>query len=315
MFKTTIFISLFLASIQMSMANELNYNQEINDRINLGDIKYFIQGKAGANPKGNTNCEDGIFYNNHFLAVFDGATDKSGKIYESERKGGRVARDIIIEVFKSLPPEAQKEDILKLINKKYQVFYNAHPDIDFKNNPLFRPTATLIWYSFHHKEMVAIGDSKARIDGKIYNNESKMVDILNSHLRVKVIKELNLTDKEIAENDLGRFYILPLLEKQSEFQNNPKAPDAFQFWAIDGFEVPSDKLKVWKFEKLPQIIELSSDGYETIPDEVSIKAYESELAKLLKEDPMRIHNPSTKGLQKDNASFDDRAILIFQAKN
>jgi hypothetical protein len=36
------------------------------------------------------------------------------------------------------------------------------------------------------------------------------------------------------------------------------------------------------------------------------------LAKLLKEDPMRIKNPSTKGLQKGNASFDDRAVLIYK---
>jgi hypothetical protein len=138
--------------------------------------------------------------------------------------------------------------------------------MDFEKNPLFRPTATLIWYSFHNKELVAVGDSKARIDGKDYNVGSKMVDILNSDLRVKVIETLKLTDKQIAEDDIGRFYILPLLERQSEFQNNPKAPAAFQYWAIDGFEVPADQLRVWKFDKQPSVVELSSDGYETIPE-------------------------------------------------
>lgn len=315
MFRKSLSTVLFLVITQISWANELIYNQEISDKTDLGSINYFIQGKAGANAKGDANCEDGLFYNNHFIAVFDGATDKSGKVYEGDRKGGRVARDIIMESFKALPENAQKEDVLRIINEKYQAFYKAHPDVDFQKNPLFRPTATLIWYSFHNKELVAIGDSKARVDGKIYNNESKMVDILNSDLRVKVIKELGLTEKEIAENDLGRFYILPLLEKQSEFQNNPKAPKAFQYWAIDGFEIPSNELKVWKFEKHPQIIELSSDGYETIPEVVSISAYEEGLAKLLKEDPMRIKSPSTKGLQKGNASFDDRSVLIFKLKN
>lgn len=313
--KKIILTLLFAASIQICWAAELVYDRETSDRIDSGSIEYFIQGKVGATEKGNATCEDGLFYNDHFLAVFDGATDKSGKTYEGGRKGGRVARDIILGVFETLPPDAQKEDVLKVINEKYQAFYQAHPDMDFEKNPLFRPTATLIWYSFHNKEMVAIGDSKARIDGKIYNDGSKMVDILNSDLRVKVIQELGLTEKEVAENDLGRFYILPLLEKQSEFQNNPKAPKAFQYWAIDGFEVPVSELRVWKFEKQPKVIELSSDGYETIPVKASIPDYEAGLAKLLKEDPMRIKNPSTKGLQKGNASFDDRAVLIYRLDN
>lgn len=87
----------------------------------------------------------------------------------------------------------------------------------------------MIWYNFDNNQLVAIGDSKARIDGVTYNDGEKMVDILNSALRVKVIEELKLTEQEIAENDLGRFYIMPLLQKQSEFQNNPEAPKVSNF--------------------------------------------------------------------------------------
>ncbi len=292
---------------------DLTYDKPVTDKIAGGSIEYFIQGKNGAGEKGNQTCEDGLYYSDNFVAVFDGATDKSGKSYDG-KKGGRVSRDIIENVFKSLPPDAGKEYILAEINKAYQVFYKANPDIDFAKNPLFRPTATLIWYSFPRKELVAIGDSKARIDGKEYNNTSKMVDILNSDLRVKVIKELNLSDEDIARDDIGRFYIMPLLQKQSDFQNNPKAPKAFQYWAIDGFEIPADQLRVWKFDQQPAVIELSSDGYESYPGKSSPQAYEDELAKLLKEDPQRIKNPSTKGLQQGNASFDDRAVLIYKAK-
>lgn len=292
---------------------DVTWDKTVTDSIASGSIEYFIQGKAGPGEKGNRTCEDGLFYSDHFIAVFDGATDKSGKSYNGD-KGGRVARDIILDVFEKLPPDAAQKDVLAAINTKYQAFYAANADMDYAENPLFRPTATLIWYSFARNELTAVGDSKARIDGKTYNDGSKMVDILNSDLRVKVIRELNLSEEEIAKNDLGRFYIMPLLQKQSDFQNNPDAPEAFQYWAIDGFPIPDDKLRVWKFNEKPKLIELSTDGYETIPADATITGYEAELEKLLKDDPMRIKNPSTKGIQKGNVSFDDRAVLIWKAK-
>ena len=289
------------------------YDKPVNDRIGPGDIEYFIQGKGGATAKGNAACEDGLFYNDHFLAIFDGATDKSGKSYDG-KKGGRIARDIIEEVFRGLPPDAGKEDVLARINTLYQAFYKAHPDMDFVRNPLWRPTATLIWYSFARKELVAIGDSKARIDGVSYNKKNKLVDVLNSELRVRAIKEMKLSDADVAKNDLGRFYILPLLERQSEFQNNPKAPKALQYWAIDGFPIPEEEVLAWKFDKTPGVVELSTDGYEDYPEGGDVMAYEASFAKLLKDDPQRIKNPSTKGLQAGNVSFDDRAVLIYRSK-
>ena len=298
-------------SLSAVAKDDLQYSKAIDQSLKSGKIAYFIEGKKGAGEKNNAVCEDGLFFNDHYLAVFDGATDKSGKTYDG-KKGGRVSRDIIQGVFQELPPNTEKAEILKRINDKYQEFYNANTDIDFAKEPLFRPTATLIWYNLDTNELVAIGDSKARIDGKNYNDEAKLVDILNSDLRVKVIKTLGLSDDQVRAEDLGRFYILPLLQRQAEFQNNPQAPEAFQFWAIDGFPIPPEKLRVWKFEKAPQTIELSSDGYETYPPEASIDSYEKTLKEELASDPMRITHPSTKGVSKDNYSFDDRAVLIYQ---
>ena len=303
----------FPAAASDAAFDDVRWDVKVNDRIASGGVEYFIQGKGGPTPKGNKTCEDGLFYSDHFLAVFDGATDKSGKSYNGD-KGGRVARDIILGVFRNLPSDAAPMDVLTAINKEYQAFYAANTDLDFEKNPLFRPTATLIWYSFARNELVAVGDSKARVDGAMYNDGSKMVDILNSDLRVKVIRELNLSADDVAKNDLGRFYIMPLLTKQSEFQNNPDAPEAFQYWAIDGFPIPEDKLVRFAFDKRPSLIELSTDGYETLPGAAEVEEYEAELARLLQDDPMRIKNPSTKGIQKGNVSFDDRAVLIWRAE-
>ncbi|MEE6076159.1 hypothetical protein [Avibacterium paragallinarum] len=304
---------LSLWSVQVFATDDLVYDKPQHHTLSHGSVDYFIQSKIGEGEKNNAQCEDGLFFNDHYLAVFDGATDKSGKKYDG-KKGGRISRDIIQSVFQSLPPNTPKEEVLKRINDEYQKFYTENKDIDFEKNPLFRPTATLIWYNFDNNELVAIGDSKARIDGVAYNDEEKLVDTLNSALRVKVIEALGLTDQQVAENDLGRFYILPLLKRQAEFQNNPNAPKAFQFWAIDGFDIPATELRVWKFEQLPKIIELSSDGYETYPKESTIQAYEKALNHVLETDRLRIKHPSTKGVAKGNYSFDDRAVLIYQAK-
>lgn len=309
--KSLLTLAVLLAST--ACMAEASYDKPVTDTLASGSIEYFIQGKEGATPAGNAKCEDGLFYSDHFVAVFDGATDKSGKSYDG-KKGGRVARELIAGVFAQLPPQASKEDVLERINAAYQGFYKAHPDMDFAKNPLWRPTATLIWYSFARKELSAVGDSKARVDGTAYNDQSKLVDVLNSDLRVKVIEQLKLSETDIAQNDLGRYYILPLLERQSEFQNNPKAPKAFQYWAIDGFPIPPEEIRVWHFDKTPRLIELSSDGYEDFPPEANVAAYENAFAAFLKSDPQRIKSPSTKGLQKGNVSFDDRTVLIYRGK-
>ncbi|WP_455648066.1 hypothetical protein [Lonepinella koalarum] len=306
-------LSLSLLSLSCFAHDDLTYDKIVTASLPNGSLEYFIQGKQGSGEKSNQVCEDGLFFNEHYLAVFDGATDKSGKKYDG-KKGGRVSRDIIQEVFQNLPPNADKKDILEQINQKFKEFYAKYPDIDFANNPLFRPTATLIWYDFNKNELIAIGDSKARIDGINYNDQPKYVDVLNSALRVQILQDLKLTNEQIAENDLGRFYIMPLLQRQSEFQNNVDAPKAFQYWAIDGFDIPTEELKVWKFDKTPKVIELSSDGYETYPKDATIASYEEQLEKELKEDPMRVKYPSTKGVAKGNYTFDDRAVIIYQAR-
>ena len=297
----------------MTCLADVTYDKTVTDAIDSGAIEYFIEGKEGATPAGNAKCEDGLFYNNHFIAVFDGATDKSGKVYNG-KKGGRIARDLIAGVFEKLPADASKEEVLQQINAAYQGFYQTYPDIDFASNPLWRPTATLIWYSFARGELSAVGDSKARVDGASFNDQEKLVDVLNSELRVSVIRHLKLSNADVAQNDLGRYYILPLLERQSEFQNNPKAPKAFRYWAIDGFPIPPDEIRFWRFDKAPKIIELSSDGYQSYPPDASVASYEATLSSFLKDDPERIKYPSTKGVQKGNVSFDDRAVLIYKAK-
>ena len=82
-------------SLTAQAKDDLQYSKETAATLKDGSkIAYFLESKKGAGEKNNAVCEDGLFYNDHYLAVFDGATDKSGKTYDG-KKGGRVSRDII----------------------------------------------------------------------------------------------------------------------------------------------------------------------------------------------------------------------------
>ena len=104
-------------SLSAVAKDDLQYSKAIDQSLKSGKIADFIEGKKGAGEKNNAVCEDGLFFNDHYLAVFDGATDKSGKTYDG-KKGGRVSRDIIQGVFQELPPNTDKAEILKRINDK-----------------------------------------------------------------------------------------------------------------------------------------------------------------------------------------------------
>ncbi|WP_233112835.1 hypothetical protein [Aggregatibacter actinomycetemcomitans] len=77
--------------------DNLTYDKPVQSIIKSGSIDYFIQGKGGPGEKNNQICEDGLFFNDHYLAVFDGATDKSGKKYDSKKVDALVV--ILFKMF------------------------------------------------------------------------------------------------------------------------------------------------------------------------------------------------------------------------
>lgn len=277
-----------------------------------GRVAAFLEGKQG--PGSEASCEDGIYADPHYLLVVDGATDKSGIRYPGEHKGGRIARDLVLQTFARLPPELDGPGVVRRLNQALRAFHSEHPEVDFRGAPSTRPTASLIWYSFRRRELVALGDCKARVDGRTWNDQEKLVDRVNAATRALVLEELGLTPGQILERDLGREYILPLLRAQGGFQNNPEAPEAFQYWVLDGFEVPEHQLRSWSFDEPPRRIELSSDGYPGLPLVPTVSAYERLLRERIAADPACVGiNRSTKGIRTGQVSFDDRSVLIWEA--
>lgn len=302
-------LAALLSTFTTPVVAQVRYSEIVETDLNKAKLSYFLESKRG--PDKNRKCEDGIYFSKDFLVIVDGASDKSGVDYDGHT-GGWLCKETILSVFAEASGGESPEQLLDRINTKLRQTYQRY-GVDYIEKPEFRFSAVLIWYSFRHRTLYALGDCKARIDGKLYNAEEKGVDKLNSEFRVQVLKMLGADVTKSVPRDLGREYILPLLKAQSRYQNNPKAPEGLQYWVVDGTEIPSQKILRWTFEEEPEVIELSSDGYAEFPQEAEVSGYERLLAELLKEDPgMTWRVKSTKGVKKGNVSFDDRSVLIYR---
>lgn len=285
--------------------------------VGIGESEYdvvsFMQSKKG--PQAVDLCEDGLFISSRYLVVVDGASDKTGKLYGGHT-GGWHGKEAALDAFRGLqggePPEKVLSSINRALRQRYEKF-----GIDYEKDQVHRFSASLIWYDIESRTLYAVGDCKARIDGTLYNEQSKAIDELNAEIRIGVLQSLgiDIRSTELRENDPGRQYILPLLREQPKYQNNPDADPKLAYWVVDGTDIPKSEIRTWSFDKAPDVIELSSDGYALFPEEATVESYEAELAGLLKEDPnLTWKVVSTKGLKKGNSSFDDRCVVIARRR-
>jgi len=113
----------------------------------------------------------------------------------------------------------------------------------------------------------------------------------------------------LKEPDVGRAFIEPLRMGQKLFQNNPNAPEAYQYWVMDGFPVsPEAGIVLHKIPKETNQIILASDGYPMLHS--TLKNTEDALNSLVKNDPLLMAKYlSTKGVAIGAESFDDRTFL------
>jgi len=139
---------------------------------------------------------------------------------------------------------------------------------------------------------------------------TKIIDDITSTARSLFLESEIAQGKSIEElrqHDTGRAFILPLLERQTIFQNNPSAG---QYWfpVIDGFDVPDEGIHILSLPDDVDAIVLASDGYPYLKD--TLEASEQALQEVLLDDPLLFRKyKTTKGLQTGNVSFDDRAYV------
>ena len=272
-------------------------------------IEKFVESKYGPKVIG----EDIVFQSDDFIAIIDGATDKSG-VKLNNLSPGLFASKSIYNSLSTLNKDIDMQSAISILSK------NLNSDIIHQSNKqnldlTIAPCASIAIYSKHKKQIWRVGDVKwmALINGKYISNEyEKKVDMITSSARSFFIKSSLLSGKSVDDfllNDSGRDFIHPLLSSQHLFQNIDDELEGFGYGVIDGQDVPLVYQECFDMGNASEII-LSSDGYPKIFP--SLKKSEDYLFNDLLLDPLRINNhPSTKAIMKNQVSFDDRSYIRF----
>ena len=220
---------------------------------------------------------------------------------------GRFCMELVRQYIAQMPADIDVNGfcsgITRLIGSEYEA---CGTDLNrLKKNPTERMTASAIIYSASRKEVWLVGDCQCIVGGTYYDNPKPLESVLANKRSAYLVKALNngLSVSDIQEKDPGRAFILEELIDSCRLQNVAYA-------VIDGFDIPSDKVKVVDASCCMGDIILASDGYPFLKK--TLKESEEALSEQLNRDPLCISGfKATKGLMKGNKSFDDRCYVRF----
>jgi glycerophosphoryl diester phosphodiesterase len=257
----------------------------------------------------NESCEDAIVMTHDFACVIDGTTSKSDRLWEG-KKSGLMAATLVSDAIFSLPREVDRSRAIQILTSSIADYYHkANIYEELYRNPVERFNATIVLYSNFHHEIWMVGDCQCLIGNESHTNKLLIDDVMSNTRALYLEAELitGKTIEELMEFDTGREYIKPLLNKQALFQN-PNNNLVYSYGVINGFEVPESAIKTVRVQEDASSLVLASDGYPNLKP--TLEESEQALKVILAKDPlcMRLYK-STKGLEKGNASYDDRAYL------
>lgn len=241
--------------------------------------------------------EDYFGYNQSNFILADWSTDKSWNKYDW-KTWGELASKLIVE--ETLLTNLNWAKLVNFLNKKLNQLYGELGILVNTNDPKYRFSSCFVSVRIVEEKVIItyLWDSGFRINWKEIYKEEKQIDVENSKIRSKYIQE---TD----DINWSRDFIMPLLLKQFDYQNNI-LDNTFWYWIIDWTKTPSKFIKVFEYDiNEIKTIELFTDGYFDIPEEVSIEAWEEIFKKVEKEDPDKWKK------YKSTKSKDDRTIAIL----
>ncbi|GGP36539.1 hypothetical protein [Saccharothrix coeruleofusca] len=264
-------------------------------------LEQFVAGKAGDDEE----CEDSVVVTAHFVAVVDGATDKTGHRYDG-MTGGRLAMLTCLEAVRTAAPDV---DAAGMVGRMSAALAARLPS---GVAPQERPAAAVGVYSAARREVWQVGDVAYWHRGLPPTGVRTLsaVDHFSAGVRAAVLTaELHrgVPVEELARQDVGRAAIRDVLIRQGLFRNNAEAGE-WAYGAIDGSRVPKELVEVHAVAEGVRELVLASDGYPLIFP--TLAETERALRGLLADDPLCI-GPlrSTKGLRPGHTSFDDRAYV------
>lgn len=260
-------------------------------------LEHFIKGKR----EDQTLCEDMLFINDDFILVADGVTAKSDVLFNG-KTGGRAAAEKVCQTVSRFSQDINAYDAVKLLTTEVASLYTG-------DKPFGSAAVSVIIFSKYMNEIWSIGDCQCYINDDFFSHE-KEIDSIVSNMRSLVLeigRRDGRTAEELAENDIGREYILPVIRKQVVFANSN---GKFSYGVINGATVHRKDIVIHKVKQGDEIV-LASDGYPELLR--TLAESEERLKKEIKNNPLCDGDyRSTKGIKKEWSSFDDRTYIRFK---
>jgi hypothetical protein len=247
-------------------------------------------------------CEDMVVVNQHFLGIIDGATDKTGLLYNG-KTGGRWLAETLQNKITELPAEYSFAQALEQLS---QWVSHALLTTSSRQAP---PSASLILYSRARREVWRLGSIHLLIDGisSPYHHPLEEISAQARAAYLQLLLESGVSKEELLVNDHGRTLILPILKEEYRLANHPQ--HHLGYGVFNGKSIPLHFQEVYTVPFATEVV-FASDGYLTAADD--LQTAELQLQQSLTSDPLRIKEfPATKACGSGASSFDDRAYLRF----
>ena len=225
-----------------------------------------------------------------------------------DMSNGRYCMKVVSEFVLTMPQKITLnefcKDITVCIDSKYENFGISKSLLI--DHPEDRMTASAIIYSAYWKQIWMVGDCQCLVNGTIHENpkpqEGRIAEKRSSFLRKEIARGTSV--KQMQKHDLGRDHIIEDLVSCLTEQN-------IEYPVIDGFLIPTDKVKTIDVSKIRGEIVLASDGFPFLKP--TLRESEDALRQQLDNDPLCIETfKATKGLMEGNRSFDDRSYIRFK---
>ncbi len=240
--------------------------------------------------------EDSFGFSDTSFVLADGATDKSGRLYDGKTGGEIVSRLIVREALASTVNGIELVEQLNQAVKKVYETYGISEDI---REAKYRFTAGCVVVRTVEEKIVIthVGDVGMRLNGNTVYQYKTTTDGRNATLRSAYIQQTG----DIAGS---RDHIMSDLLQQFAYQNS--ADHELGFGVIDGTTTPKKFIHTVELDRHDiQTIELFTDGYFAFPTVVSIADWEKTYEQVEREDPDKyLKYKSTK-------SKDDRTVMIL----
>jgi hypothetical protein len=266
-------------------------------------IEQFSMGKYGDASL----CEDALVITPDFIAVIDGATDKSG-IRLDGRTTGKFAADNVTDSIQNFAPDLTAHEAIDFICHNFKTaldHYRAKLGLS-----AIHASAGVTIYSKARREIWRVADGMVMIDGKTDYGVIPCDQVYYDLRALAITHALNegrTTEEALLADDFTRELLLPLLQKQHLVENHE---GLFGYGVINGDAVPRRYIDIFDVKTADEII-IASDGY--IELKPTLAETEAHLFSILKEDPLLYKkHRAVKGWLRGQTSFDDRTYVRFK---